>query len=362
MSNRVFGMLEVTGSLGRHSKVNIILALALGFLLAGQQAALRAQDTAQGSRVVPVAPITANQPTAPSSVAPPDEYLINPGDELDIYVFDVPELSHTYTVSPSGVVSVPLLPQPIQAQGLTPNQFARAMEQAFKDSGRLRRPEIAVSLKASLSSSVAVEGAVRTPLIVPEVGRARLVDIITKCGGLTDDVGTYVTITRGPVALRSLAAEGGESAPTLTVELKKIMDVTDPASATAVWPGDRVNVERQKPDVYYVLGEVKTPGGYTIKNGQNELTVLRAIALAGDVTSVAKTSRTVIIRKDPKAPKGREEIKVDLKSILTGKTPDPLVVAEDILFVPSSNSKKALHTLESAPGLITAGAAGAVIH
>ncbi len=76
--------------------------------------------------------------------------MINPNDVLDVYVYDVPELSHTYTVSPSGVVTVPLLPTPVQAAGLTPDQFARALEEAFRQSGRLRRPEIAVSVKQTI--------------------------------------------------------------------------------------------------------------------------------------------------------------------------------------------------------------------
>ena len=50
-----------------------------------------------------------------------------------------------------------------------------------------------------------------------------------------------------------------------------------------------------------------------------------------------------------KAPKGREEIKVDLQSILAGHSPDPILQADDILFVPGSGGKKALHTLTLCP-------------
>jgi polysaccharide export outer membrane protein len=286
--------------------------------------------------------------------------LICPNDILDVYIYDVPELSHAYTVSPSGLVTVLLLPTPVQAAGLTPDQFARALEETFRQSGRLRRPEIAVSLKQSQTLSVTVDGAVRSPLILSEIGRIKLVDVLIQCGGLTDDAGTAVTITRGPLALRYLAAEGGLAAPTLTLELKKVMDGSDPASMTAVWPGDRVSVKRA--GVYYVLGEVRTPGGYTVKSGHDDLTVLRALAVAGDVTSVARTSKAMIIRKDPKAPQGREEIDLDLKKILTGQSPDPQLQADDILFIPGSGGKKALHTLESVPAaLVSMAAASAII-
>jgi hypothetical protein len=84
--------------------------------------------------------------------------------------------------------------------------------------------------------------------------------------------------------------------------------------------------------------------------------------MAGDMTNVAKRSKAYIIRKDPTAPKGRQEIQISLVAILNGKSPDPKVQAEDILFIPGSNSKKALHTLESAPGLMLAGAGATVYH
>ncbi len=340
--------------------LKIALILALGWTGIGHPPALNAQDPGPGTKMAVPAP----SPLSPQAAAvgpPPAEYLINPNDVLDIFVFDVPELSHGYSVSPSGDISIPLLPEPAHAAGLTPQQLARSLEEAFRQSGRLRRPEISVTLaKPSISSSVAVEGAVKSPQIVPAMGRTRLMDIITQCGGLTEDAGNAVTIVRGSFALADLARGGEPVVPTVSVDLKKLMDVGDPESKTSVWPGDRVILERQKPDVYYVLGEVKSPGGYSIKYGQDELTVLRAIALAGDITRFAKND-AVIIRKDPASPLGRKEVKLDIKGMLKGHTKDINMLAEDILFVPGSTSKRALHSLESAPAMLTTDAAVALL-
>ena len=91
-------------------------------------------------------------------------------------------------------------------------------------------------------------------------------------------------------------------------------------------------------------------------------------ALAGDgiqdLTGVAKKSKAVIIRKDPKSPQGRLEINLDLKSILIGKSPDPILQADDILFVPGSGGKKALKALSGVPAqaLGSAGAAALIVH
>ncbi len=356
MSDRNFHNSNVAGWGKRRQIASILLLLALGYVIFGQVAVVKAQDPAQKAQPAPATSVVPVTPAGTAPAPPTEVYLVNPNDILDIDVYDVPELSRAYTVSPSGFITMPLLAKPVQAAGLTPDQVARVVEEAFRQSGRLQRPEIAVSVKQSPSSSVAVEGAVKNPLILPASGRVRLVDVITQCGGLNDDAGTNVTITRGQFALRALAAEGESATPMMIVELKRVMDLTDPASSIAVWPGDRVTIERT--GVYYVLGEVKSPGGYTLKKGRDELTVLRAVALAGDLTSVAKKNKAMIIRKDPKAPMGRAEIKLDLQGILTGKTPDPVLQADDILFVPGSNGKKALHTIESAPAMIV-GEAGA---
>ena len=364
MSDTSFRISNLVEMSARRQIVKTFLALAMGYVVFSQHAVLKAQGPAQGANPAPStsalpAPPTGSPPASLSGV-----YLISPNDILDVYVYDVPELSRTYMVSPSGIVSMPLLSAPVEAAGLTTDQFARALEEAYRQSGRLQRPEIAISVKSSPASSVAVEGAVKNPLIIPVIARTRLVEVLTQCGGLADDAGTNVTIARSPLALRKIAAEGGLVAPTLTIEVKRVMDVTDPASSIAVWPGDRVTVERQLPEVYYVLGEVKSPGGYTLKKGRDELTVLRAVALAGDLTSVAKKNKAMIIRRDPKSPKGREEIKLDLQGILTGKSPDPILQADDILFVPGSGSKKALRTLEGVPAqaLGSASAAALIVH
>ena len=358
MNTGISRMSESIGMPGRHRITNTLLVLAIGFIAISGCPILRAQDTAQGSKPSPAA--SEKQPAIATPLAPQaDRIEIGPKDVLDIYVYDVPELSRSYDVSPSGMVTMPLLEQPVHAGGLTPDQFARALEEAFRQSGRLRRPEIAVSIKQSRNSTVAVDGAVRGPQVLQVLGRTKLVDILSQCGGITEDAGLEVEITRGPLALRDLPSEGGQATPTLTLEVKKVLDGNDPASSTLVWPGDRVSVTRA--GVFYILGDVRSPGGYTLRGPQSDLTVLRALALAGDANRTAKKGKAMIIRKDPKAPNGREEIALNLKDILTGRKPDPKLQANDILYVPSSGGKRALQTLTGVPAGVAMAATDAAI-
>ena len=73
------------------------------------------------------------------------------------------------------------------------------------------------------------------------------------------------------------------------------------------------------------------------------MTVLQVLALAADAKTTAMQNQTVIIRNDPHAPEGRKQIPVDLKGILRGKSPDPVLQAEDILFIPDSAAKRAFN-------------------
>jgi polysaccharide export outer membrane protein len=95
--------------------------------------------------------------------------------------------------------------------------------------------------------------------------------------------------------------------------------------------------------VIYVVGAVNKPGGFTMKPSSHGMTVLQALALAEDTRSTALKDQTVIIRNDAQSPGGRKQIPVELKKVLRGKTPDPVLQADDILFVPDSAGKRALH-------------------
>lgn len=205
-----------------------------------------------------------------------------------------------------------------------------------------------------------MDGAVKTPQALSLIARTKLLYVLSQCGGLADDHGITVTVSRGPLARRDLALEGGPATPTLKIALKKLMDPNDPTSLTDVWPGDSVSVERA--GIFYVLGQINHPGGYNLRTTEEQVTILEALAIAGDVTAVAKNSKAVIMRKDPTAPSGRKEIALNLSDILAGRSPDQVLQNHDILFVPTSGGKRALRTFMGLPASVATTAAGAATY
>jgi polysaccharide biosynthesis/export protein len=329
-----------------------LLALAIPINAAAQLSSPPRAELPTGQMTTP-APTTVA--TAPSGGS-----LIYPEDVLDVYVYDVPELSREYTVNAAGTITVPLLQKPVRAVGLSPDELARSLEESFRQSGRLSHPQITVSIMQSRRSVVTVEGAVRSPQAIPVIGPTSLLSVLSQSGGRSDDAGNTITVIRSEQTLRELAHEGAPASPTAKVEFKKLMDPSDPTSKFEVWPGDRVSVEHA--GLFYVLGQVSRPGGYNLKSADEQVSILQALAIAGDVTPIAKTQRAMILRKEVKEPGGRKEIAINVKSILKGSSPDSMLQSEDILYIPASGGKRAIHSAGVIGSTVAAAAGGAIVY
>ena len=341
------------------SRRELTLTLSAGVLFMGLASFLFGQEAPVVSP--PGAGLTQPSP-APSTPSPSHapELLINPDDLLDIYVLNVPQISRQYRVGPSGEIILPLLPDPIAAAGLTQRQLSYLIADALRSAGLVTSPYVTIEVKESRLNSVAVVGAVKKPQIYPLFGQTTLLDMLSHAEGLAEEAGNTATITRGAVALRALASAAGSrdaalGAPpqVITVDLKRLFETGDPALNVGIYPGDRVMVQRA--GIVYVVGAVSRPGGFPLKDDQEQMTVLKGIALAQDLKPTAIRQKAVIIRRRPGAPDGREEIPVDLKKILAGRAPDTSMQPNDILFVPDSTGKKALRRAAEAAIQITTG-------
>lgn len=297
---------------------------------------LNAQSVAPGPGV-PTPQTTEPARLTPNTLpGPSSDSIISPDDVLDISIMDVPELSRQYRVSPAGTVLLPLLDAPLTAAGLKVTDFAGEVAKELRDHGLVSKPYVTVSIAASRLQAVAVTGAVKMPQIYPVFGRTTLLDILSQAQGLNDDASNVAVISRGELGVE--ASKSKER--TETVDLTKLLQSGDPAYNLDIYPGDRVTVPRA--GIVYVVGAVNKPGGYSIKQSSQGMTVLQALAFAQDTKSTAKRDKTVVIHPDPEAPGGHRQVSLDLKKILAGKADDPVLLANDILFIPDSGGKKAL--------------------
>jgi len=311
-----------------------------------------------------VAPIVelAQEPSAPPALrsAPSGElasgrdsrllnvYKISPDDLLDVYVVDVPEYSRSYRVAPDGSIRLPLLDEPVMAAGLTPSELGDAIGKKLTSRNLLHDPQVLVEVRESRSHAIAITGSVRLPQNFQVFSSMTLLSAISQAGGLTDDASNTAVITRGEVSTRILGIAQPSSGPessaevarTTSVDLKKLMAGAQSENID-LYPGDSVTVGRA--GVVYVVGAVNRAGGFIMDGQHRTMTVLKAVALAENLKDTADSKRAFIIRKNAASPNGTDEIPINLRRILSNHAPDSPLLADDVLFVPDSNAKKAIH-------------------
>jgi polysaccharide export outer membrane protein len=293
--------------------------------------------------------------------APPlmSEYKLGSGDLINIDVFDVPQLSRDVRVSESGYISLPLLPERIVAKGLSAMQLQEKIAELLKASGLVTSPEVTVSLKEQRSQPITVIGSVKLPQVIQSLRPMSVLEVLSACGGITEEAGSIMMITRrlpDDVAVKTDSGEPDLLArpQTITVDLWDLLNSPIPKDNIMVRGGDVVTVPRA--GIFYVVGAVTRPGGFILSNDAEQMTALKALALAAGVTSTSKANEAVIVRKDP-ATGISKEIPVNLKKLLERKGPDAKMQANDILFVPDSARKHALHRATDVIIALTSGLA-----
>jgi polysaccharide export outer membrane protein len=111
-------------------------------------------------------------------------YIIGPGDTLEVFVWRNPELTKTVPVRPDGKISTPLV-EDMVAVGKTPLQLGRDMEKVLSEYVREPKVNIIVTTPASAFSLVKVVGQVQHPSALPYREGMRVLDAILAVGGLT---------------------------------------------------------------------------------------------------------------------------------------------------------------------------------
>jgi len=276
-------------------------------------------------------------------------YVVAKDDLLTVDVVGSPELSREFRVDGDGMITLPMLPRPVMASGLTLDQLSQAIRRNLIDSGLLTDPQVTVSVKSSSWNTVVLSGAAKKPGVYPVYGHTTLLELLTEAEGLSDDAGSSAIITRadqsspGPTSAQPVPGANAETMRTVKVDVWRLWQNGDASLDVALRPGDRVTIQRA--GIVYVLGGVTRAGGFPLSNDEEKMTLLKAIALAGAFVPDAKPTKAVILRKDPSAPGGRQEIQVNLKKVLSNRAPDEQLVASDILFVPESGAKRALGTV-----------------
>ena len=331
-------------------KQSLVLVLGLICLLAGPVHAQEQQQT--------------SAPPAPQSpsldIQGIKNYLLGPGDILDVRVFGQPELTSTVQVDSDGnLSSLPFLEVPIRAKCRSEKEVQKDISAAY--SKFINNPQVSVRISERLSRQPAtVFGAVRQPSRVEMKRRVRLNELMAVSGGFTERAAGTIQILHTEPLMCPEPGEEAEAAPIdgtrIPLQIVKIADLRSGKTEANpfIRPGDYVLVTEAEP--VYVTGAVLSPGGIYLRE---QLMLSRAIAMVGGARKEAKLSDVRVYRQIPGSA-NQEVIHVDMAAIKKNEKPDFLLQPYDVIEVAESGMFSSARIGQTLMGALSGGLSGAV--
>jgi polysaccharide export outer membrane protein len=263
-------------------------------------------------------------------------YLLGPGDILDVRIFGQPDLNSTAEIDSDGnISSLPFLETPIPAKCRTEKQIQKDIAEAY---GKyLKKPQISVRITQRNSRQPAtVFGAVRQPTRIQMQRKVRLNELMAASGGFTERAAGTIQILHTEPVMCPEPGQEAEAAPIdgtripLTLVMISDLRAGKLDANPVIRPGDYILVTEAEP--VYVTGSVVAPQGVFMRE---KLTLGRALAMVGGARKEAKTTDIRIYRQKPGSA-DQDTIHVDYAAIKKSQKPDVLLEPYDIIEVPEA--------------------------
>ena len=195
---------------------HIVSVLLCGVIIAAPQVAGAAKKAA------PLAtPATGSNPVT-------NDYIIGPGDALQVYVWRNPELTVTVPVRPDGKISTPLV-EDMVAVGKNPATLARDIEKVLAEYVKSPQVNVIVTVPLSAFSQVRIIGQVSKPQSIPFREGMTVLDAVLACGGVAQfSAGNRTKLVR---------TENGKTRE-IRVRLSALMNSGDLRQNLLLRPGD----------------------------------------------------------------------------------------------------------------------------
>ena len=173
---------------------------------------------------------TPSYPPAPERTGQFDwNYLIGPGDSVQVFVWRNPEVSGSFPIRPDGKMTMNLI-EDMQASGKTPTQLARDIEKALAK--YIQEPIVTVIMGGGIGpfdQQIRVIGEAAKPQALSFREKMSLIDLMIAVGGITD-------FAAGNKAYILRTVDGKQER--LGVRLEDLLKAGDVSSNVDMKPGD----------------------------------------------------------------------------------------------------------------------------
>jgi polysaccharide export outer membrane protein len=195
-----------------------------------------AAEPASPPTAVPAAQVSAPIPVAPAESKVGSDYVIGPGDTVQVFVWRNPELTVTVPVRPDGKISTPLVEDMI-AVGKTPSQLARDVEKVLGQYVRTPQINVIVTQPMAAFSQVKIIGQVAHPQSIAYREGLTVLDAVLAVGGL----GPFAAGNRAKV----MRVENGKQRE-IKVKLSALVNGGDMKQNLPLRPGDVIVVPESR--------------------------------------------------------------------------------------------------------------------
>jgi polysaccharide biosynthesis/export protein len=260
------------------------------------------------------------------------DYLLGPRDIVQVDFLEAQDLSGKMEVSTEGFITLAHVGK-LQVNGLTTEETTEKIKAVMRQKQILNNPEIFVSVADAKSHKVKIIGAVGKAGQYYLKPGTRALDIIAEAGGWGDFNISRETSKGVDIASEIFVIRRTDPGSKLAIEIKlsDLVQGQDPKSNILLMDEDIIYIPPAKR--YMIIGEVKTPGVYTI-DSLRRTSILEAIIQSGGFTPIASKNKVWIYRT---AGDTLSEIRVRVGDIMKGGRKEIVYIEDnDLIIVPES--------------------------
>ena len=255
-------------------------------------------------------------------IADDDEpsYKMNAGDQIDIRVYDHPDLCMNTRIGPDGMVGMAFMGQ-VKLSGMTIAEGAECVRAGLAP--YVKNPVVSITIVDVHGETATIAGACSKPGVFGISNTTRLADLYAMAGASASRFFNGVSVDVADLD-HSIFVRNGEIIP---VDFVKAIDHGDKLHNVRIRKGDYVFIAQRMESSVIICGEVANPHKRLFEHGMGLVETLTA---AGWVKET-NWGHVIIIRDGLTDPK---MYKVDVDGILAGKCKNVHLKAGDIVYVP----------------------------
>ncbi len=263
-----------------------------------------------------------------------DDYRVGGYDVINITVYEEEDLSReSIRVARDGYISFPLIGR-VMVDGLTTSEIEALISRKLAEGKYLWDAHVSVMVIGYNSKKFLVLGIVKSPGSYALKGRERVLDAISKAGGVGKgrDSTDHVRAGKKGKIVRTLNPDTAQKQKiVINVDIQGLLHGGEQDSNILMQDKDVLYIPTA--EHVYIIGQVKNPKSYALPD--RELSLVEAISMAGGFTNIAARNRTRIIRVEDGIEK-IIEVRVDNITKAGKKIQDVNIKPDDVIVVPLS--------------------------